>query len=79
MHELYIRKNQAYGDSFSKTYESLGIVSAVTRISDKYNRLVNLVMNPDIPVGDESVRDTIMDLANYCFLTLMEIQNHSEK
>ena len=44
---LYEAKNKAYGDSFGSTFAKLGIISAVTRISDKYNRLCNLATNPD--------------------------------
>ena len=32
---LYEKKDALYGDSFGSTYEKLGIISAVTRISDK--------------------------------------------
>ena len=74
LHELYIIKNKAYGDSFGETYEKLGIISAVTRITDKYNRLVNLATH-DIDSGDESIRDTLIDLANYSLMTAMEIDN----
>ena len=42
---LYDKKNKAYGDAFSHTYKQLGLVSAVTRISDKNNRLINLCKN----------------------------------
>lgn len=45
---LYEKKNAAYGNSFGETYQKLGIVSAVTRISDKYNRLCTLAKNPDV-------------------------------
>lgn len=45
---LYEKKNAAYGNSFGETYQKLGIVSAVTRISDKYNRLCILAKNPDV-------------------------------
>ena len=40
--DLYLPKNTAYGDSFHKLYSELGIISAVTQITHKYNRLVNL-------------------------------------
>ena len=40
--DLYLPKNKAYGDSFHKLYSELGIISAVTQITHKYNRLVNL-------------------------------------
>lgn len=75
LHALYIQKNRAYGDSFGETYKKLGIISAVTRISDKYNRLVNLATHRDINSGDESIRDTLIDLANYAIMTAMEIDN----
>lgn len=73
--ELYDRKNKAYGNSFSDTYNKLGIISAVTRISDKYNRLCNLVKNPDIDNLDESLEDTLRDMASYCIMTVMELEN----
>lgn len=71
---LYERKNRAYGNSFGQTYQRLGIISAVTRISDKYNRLVSLATNPGIDDLGESIDDTLRDLASYCIMTLMERQ-----
>jgi NTP pyrophosphatase (non-canonical NTP hydrolase) len=72
--DLYEKKNKAYGNSFGETYNKLGIISAVTRISDKYNRLCNLVKNPDIDNIGESVGDTLGDMACYCIMTLMEME-----
>lgn len=71
--DLYEKKNLAYGNSFSETYNKLGVVSAVTRISDKFNRLCNLVKNPDIDNLGESLDDTLRDMACYCVMTVMEI------
>ena len=73
--DLYEKKNLAYGNSFSDTYNKLGVVSAVTRISDKFNRLCNLVKNPDIDNLGESVDDTLRDMASYCIMTVMELEN----
>lgn len=73
--ELYERKNKAYGNSFADTYKKLGIISAVTRISDKYNRLCNLATNPDIDNLGESLEDTLRDMASYCIMTVMELEN----
>lgn len=70
--ELYTKKNHDYGNSFGKTYENLGIISAVTRISDKYNRLCNLVRDTHQLVSTETVEDTLMDLASYAIMTIME-------
>ena len=75
--ELYEVKDRAYGSSFSDTYKKLGIISAVTRISDKYNRLCNLAANPDIDNLGESLEDTLRDMASYCIMTVMELENDS--
>ena len=75
LNDIYKQKNAAYGDSFGNTYRDLGIISAVTRISDKFNRLKTLVRNNDIPTGDESIGDTLLDMANYCIMTYMELEN----
>lgn len=71
--QLYEAKDRCYGDSFGLTYQKLGIISAVTRISDKYNRLCNLVTSP-VALDDcgESIEDTLKDMAAYCIMTLMQ-------
>lgn len=73
LNELYERKNHDYGNSFGETYKKLGIISAVTRLTDKYNRLVSLCTK-DQMVTDESIEDTLLDMANYAIMTLMEIE-----
>lgn len=77
-HQTYINKNSDYGDSFGKVYRELGIISAITRISDKYNRLVILSTGASPKVKDESIIDTLMDMANYCLMTVMEIENENK-
>lgn len=72
---LYEAKDKCYNNSFGDTYKKLGLISAVTRISDKYNRLCNLATNPDIDNLGESIDDTLRDLAAYCIMTIMERSN----
>lgn len=74
---LYEKKNAAYGNSFGETYQKLGIVSAVTRISDKYNRLCTLVKNPNVDNLGESIEDTLKDMAAYSIMTLMEMSKEN--
>ena len=78
MGDLYEKKNKAYGDSFGDTFRRLGLISAVTRISDKYNRLVQLSTHPDIDDLGERMDDTLMDLANYAVMTLIELRKDRE-
>jgi hypothetical protein len=71
---LYEKKDAAYGDSFGDTFQKLGIISAVTRISDKYNRLCNLATNTEVDNLGESIEDTLKDMAAYCIMTLMKLK-----
>lgn len=72
----YKKKNADYGNSFSRAVEKYGLVSALTRISDKFNRLESLILHKEQEVKDESVQDTLLDLANYCIMTVMEIRKN---
>ena len=72
----YRKKNADYGNSFSRAVEKYGLVSALTRISDKFNRLESLILHKEQEVKDESVQDTLLDLANYCIMTVMEIRKN---
>lgn len=73
LNKIYVSKNHDYGDSFGETYKKLGIISAVTRITDKVNRLQSLCTKEQ-KVKDESIEDTLMDLANYAVMTLIELK-----
>ena len=76
LNEIYAKKNADYGNSFGDTFQKLGLISAVTRISDKYNRICNLATkkSDEAKVKDETIEDTLKDLANYCIMTLIETQ-----
>ena len=69
---LYRQKNADYGDSFGETFGKLGLVSAITRITDKVNRLQSLCTRA-AEVKNESTRDTLLDLANYAIMTIIEL------
>jgi hypothetical protein len=81
IHNTYRQKNHDYGDSFGQTFEKLGIISALTRISDKYNRICSLATLPDEDraVADEAIEDTLLDMANYCLMTVIELQKEEEQ
>ena len=76
--DTYRRKNADYGDSFGISVRKYGIIAALTRMSDKWNRLENLILsrgtNTAGYVADESVLDTLCDMATYCLMTVMEIE-----
>lgn len=76
LNKIHFQKSCDYGDSFGETFRKLGIISAVTRISDKYNRLVSLCTKSkeEQKVKDESITDTLLDMANYCIMTIIELE-----
>lgn len=76
---LYERKNSDYGDSFGETFKKLGIISSITRMSDKMNRIISLTTKENQKVNDESISDTLMDLASYSIMTLIELGYGKEK
>ena len=74
LNAIYVAKNSDYGDAFGETYKKLGIISAVTRITDKVNRLQSLSTGNEVKVLDEKIEDTVMDLANYAIMLLIEMR-----
>lgn len=73
LNELYIQKNEKYGDSFGISVRKYGLISALTRMSDKWNRLEQLILNGDNGTEDETLKDTLIDLSNYCLMTVLEL------
>ena len=72
---LYERKNHDYGDSFGKSYVEWGLPMVCIRLDDKLNRLKSFAKGSKQMVSDESIDDTLMDLANYAIMTLVERRN----
>ena len=78
LHNLYITKNHDYGDSVHDTYEKYGLVSFLTRLEDKMNR-ARILNSNDALVNDEKIEDTLLDLANYSIIAVMELKLDKEK
>jgi hypothetical protein len=73
MADLYAKKNRNYGDSFGKLYSDLGPISGLVPLHNKLDRATNLLK------GDknhfESIKDTLIDLANYSIMLYIELEN----
>lgn len=74
MHGIFVTKNQKYGESFECSLDKYGSIAALVRISDKFNRAENLIINSDEGTPDESIIDTLIDMANYCVMTAVYMQ-----
>ena len=74
LRNLYDAKNRDYGDSFGKSFQEWGMSMACIRLTDKLNRLCALTKSGEQRVQDESIEDTLRDLANYSIMTLIELE-----
>lgn len=67
--------------NFSRV-EQVGICSTeqgfLTRMFDKFSRITSFVQKGVLLVKDESVEDTLIDLANYCILMAGYIRSKRE-
>ena len=75
LNTLYAKKNHDYGDSFHLSFLEEGMAMPRIRLGDKFNRFKTLSRNNTQEVNDESLRDTLIDLANYAIMTILEMEN----
>ena len=69
-------KNQAYGDSFTKSLDEDGLLVLKIRLGDKFNRISELIKNGKFKENDESLEDTLLDMAGYSILGLKWLKEH---
>lgn len=86
MVSLHEMKNSDYGNAFGDSfdeYESMepgqGLKYAVGRMGDKMQRIKNLAFSRSQKVKDESIKDTLIDLAAYAIMTAEAMELHSER
>jgi hypothetical protein len=77
--DLHVRKNAGYAgddpDPFAnfRMSEKLGIPAwqgSLVRLGDKFIRVNNLTKNPNLDQVNESLVDTLSDLAAYALITI---------
>lgn len=90
MNEIYRIKNRNYGDSFSKSVDEELMASPRIRLTDKLERFKKLSKGFDryvkngyveankVDYDDESLEDTLLDMANYSLMTILEIRRLNE-
>lgn len=81
MGDLFVEKNKNYGCSVEISLNKYGLIAGLTRLSDKFNRAETLILNHDVGTDDESLMDTLLDLATYsvmiaCYLEKRDEENH---
>lgn len=79
LYQTFIDKNHDYGNSFEGSLNEYGIVASLVRIGDKHNRLRTLTRMDTERRVDESVIDTLLDMANYCVMTAVWLKGIEEE
>ena len=70
MTTLYAKKNHDYGNSFDEGCTKIGTGYPLGRLLDKMNRLIACMGKEDKMQVNESIEDTLTDLACYSVMTL---------
>jgi len=81
LHKTYCDKNSDYGDSFTKVRQKYNdrFPVILIRLADKFNRLEALLLNGNQKIKDESIKDTLLDIANYCAMEVMDMELENSK
>lgn len=74
MSALYARKNKDYGDSFTEMYKEWGPMYPMSRMQEKLRRATQILRSGEAQMTEEKVTDTLLDLANYALMTIMELK-----
>ena len=73
--DIVKKKNKDYGNSYEMMIDKYGLVALLIRFQDKMGRLDNLVLKDSkIAVVDESIEDTLKDIAGYALLELARLE-----
>ena len=72
MYDTFKAKNHDYGNSFAELFNECGMTYAYGHMAEKLKRVKSL-MSDEAKVNGESIRDSLLDLANYAILTIMEL------
>lgn len=73
------QKNLAYGDSFSKSLDEDDLLVVKIRLGDKFNRIEHLITHHELKENDESLEDTLLDMAGYAILGLKYLKEHENE
>jgi len=76
---LYDAKNSDYGNSFSDLVREYGPIVGIIKIQAKLKRLKVLLIAGKVRQVDESVKDTLIDLAAYALMLIVEIELEKER
>lgn len=77
--ETIEKKNHDYGNAFAKRFAKHGLMYAVPKLGEKYDR-IDTLSTEHAAVENEGIEDALLDLAGYSLLTLDQLwQRRADK
>lgn len=76
--EVHAAKNADYGNSWVKHLMKYGLRPFTMRVSEKVNRIDAIIDNGKAFVKDESIKDTLIDIAAYALMTAAELEDDKD-
>lgn len=74
MVKTYEAKNHDYGNAYEAGYRLFGHVQLLSRIYEKFMRVHNLLNGEQRKVDDETIGQTLTDMANQCICLRMILE-----
>lgn len=78
MSDAHAAKEHDYGSSFSNLFKEFGMTYAYGHLKEKLER-VHSLMGGQQQVKQESILDSLMDLANYAVMTIVELKKKERR
>lgn len=81
MERVFTKKNHDYSgkkDPYS-SFRDFGWKGVVVRIGDKYHRIKNFSAQENLEVKDETIMDTLQDLAVYAVIAAIMYEKEKEE
>ena len=73
MISTYTRKNKDYGNSFRRMCGEYGHTYPIIHLDEKLARIKSILLTGDNAVKGETAVDSLLDLACYSLMTIMEL------
>lgn len=74
----YSRKNRDYGNSFSRMCGEYGHTYPIIHLDEKLARIKSILLTGNNAVKGETAIDSLLDLACYSLMTIIELQEQQE-
>ena len=77
--EIRHRKNIDYGSAFLKFYDDFGMMGVLCDLGRKYGRIQNFAKGKELRVSDETIEDTLKDMAIISLNAVYWLRNKRKK